>query len=436
MSAKGRSTSAPARPSATQTLLSAEEASATKVSCGRKLARRDTRAQVQKKYWDHFRDFSDYQKFIMVHENQTLDDRLMSDTHACNSGDGPTMGANYYRDLRKWYSVQQAATSQLAAKNPSEEVRAELKAVYKLFKARPKQRRPLLELLKTLDYKNNKECVGLARALLEEDATKGTEQKDFIIGVARWLAANEIPSKEPGIFEAVKSHIDNNLAVIYREVKKEGITLTTFWKVHSEVISMIVPRQDFIDLMTAKGSWDQYERQLISVMTSKFGEVTWSWAQVKIVLSKCDSMMSEFTRTLLEVCSLTPSVVQKTTDDLRKSWAGLNGIDRLPVRRSVKIPYRGVLCDHNVTGLEDELQRRVQAEARGRAAQNKSLQSLKFEESLVGGHVLQHTQLDPVLLGSAAEARIAANEFCAREFETPSGEDFLKIMKVQPYKIF
>ena len=124
-SSRARASSAP--PPAHGKLLADEEAIAARPAC-RKLVKRTTAQQVQKKYWDHFRDFNDYQKYILVWDGLTLDDRLSKDTHATNEGCGPTMGACYYKNLRLRYSVHHASQSQLVVRNPAEEVRMELRA--------------------------------------------------------------------------------------------------------------------------------------------------------------------------------------------------------------------------------------------------------------------------------------------------------------------
>ena len=419
-------------PARTKLLADEEAESASKLKASRKGVRRTVVQQVQKKYWDHFRDFSDYQRYILTWENLTLDARIRRDTDKVNEGGGPTMGAIYYRQLRSHYSVQSASATALVSSNTAEEVRPALRAAYKLYKSRPKQRGPLLEVLKSLQYQNNKEVVGLAKAVLEEDATKTTEQAECIMGLAKWFAVNHIPVKEPAVFSAVKHHFDINLTAVFREIKKEGVTLTAFCDVHKAIIMMFVPEADLDQLLTAEGSWDKYETQLNMVVASSLiGEAMWSWAQAKVVQSKIATMMTRFSTTLLNTADLTVGVASELCTVVRLEWSSIRGIDRLPLRRDVEIEYRGLSCQHNVNGLEDELQRRVQAEARGRASQAKLVTALMFEEALVGNELLANTSVDLAIVAGCNVSRTAANEFCSREHTSPNGTEFLQIMKAR-----
>ena len=251
------------------------------------------------------------------------------------------------------------------------------------------------------------------------------------MAISSWFARNDIPAKEPEVWAAVKYHIDTSLTTVYREIKKEGVSLTSFYNVHKSIIHLLCPAAQIEQLVNAEGRWDAYQQQLNTVVaSSKIGETMWSWAQAKVVASLADNLMTRFSAALQNVPNLTAAEQDRLSTALRADWNSLPGIDRMPMRRECTVMYRGRSCQHVVNGLEEELRRRIQAEARGRAAQAKSVRGLLFEEGLVGEYKLPHLQVEAGnLFAGCDEARAAANEFCSQEYETPNGEDFSKVMK-------
>ena len=120
--------------------------------------RNNTEKAVIKKLWDHFRDFSDVQKFVLTHEGLTLEERLARDTRERRDGAG-TMGAAYYQKLRGWYASTTNASAMLTARDSTEVVRPSLREAMKHYKARLCKRQPLVEWLRTNKYFGNRETV-------------------------------------------------------------------------------------------------------------------------------------------------------------------------------------------------------------------------------------------------------------------------------------
>ncbi|CAE8583142.1 unnamed protein product [Polarella glacialis] len=435
MAAKAKSKSFPASSSSgpiVGQLLQEEEVNVGSAAPRRKLTKRNTDQQVTKKYWDHFRDFDDNQKYIIVVEGMTLEERLTKDTRASRGKNGIPMGAPYYRSLRLKYSSVSSNMAQLAAKDSSEEVRPAFRAAYKLFKSRPKERTPLIELLKTLSYHNNKETVGLAKALFEEDVSKGAEARDLVVSISRWFARNDIANVEPDVFRNVKAHIDSSISVVYRDLKKEGVKLTAFWSVYSDVCSLVVSKDDVETLLSADSSWLEHAETLSLVVgSSKIGAAMWGWVQAKVVDVQARDLMVKFSEQLTNLAKLTSESVEEPCTKLRQAVGKIDGISLLPLRRTCIINYRGTDCEHVVSGIEDELQRRLSAEAKARAAATGKLQLLLFEEDLVGDYMGASTHVDMNLIQGCQEARTAANQFCLLEYDSPSGCEYIKVLMMK-----
>jgi hypothetical protein len=162
----------------------------------RRLVRNDTNKQVQKKIYDHFRDFSDTQKYVLTVNGLTLQETLQQDTRSNRLGNGPAMGSAYYVQKRKDFALTNSPSLQLVAANPSEEIRASLREAMKALKSKPVQRVPMLLWLKGSDYQTNRETVGISRVLLEQVVTKSAEQRDLVLQGMLWFKTNGVNDKE------------------------------------------------------------------------------------------------------------------------------------------------------------------------------------------------------------------------------------------------
>ena len=162
----------------------------------RRLVRQDTNKQVHKKLWDHFKGFSDVQKFVLTVDNLTLEERLKRDTKTNRQGQGPPMGAPYYVQLRRMYSLQASPGVQLAATNPTEEVRPDLRDAIRDLKTKPINRGTLTLWLKTSVYRNNRETVGVAKSLLDQCGMKSSGQRDLLLQGMDWFKRNGLHEKD------------------------------------------------------------------------------------------------------------------------------------------------------------------------------------------------------------------------------------------------
>ena len=162
----------------------------------RRLVRQTTDKQVSNKFWDHFRDFTDTQKFVLTSDGLTLEETLMRDTRTNRAGQGPAMGATYYQSLRKLYALQPSPAMQLSATNPVEPIRTELRNAIKDIKSRPVKRSTLIEWLKVAEYGNNRETVGIAKTLLEQTASKTPDQRDLLLAGISWFKRNDVHTKD------------------------------------------------------------------------------------------------------------------------------------------------------------------------------------------------------------------------------------------------
>jgi hypothetical protein len=323
--------------------------------------------------------------------------------------------------------------SKLAAKDPSETIRSELRDAYKLFMAKQRQRTPLVLLLKDLPYVNNKETVGITKAALEEHASKGTEQRDFVLAVMRWYRANDIESKEPEVFAVARPHFDETLATIYKDLKKDRVKMSSFWSIYRDLAAMVVPHQDVDALLAATGSWATYEGQLERVCSrSKLGKSMWEWAHAKVVVDKVRQFMEDFTQDLAALLVISVAAAQPLCKQVRDKTAARVGINLLPQRRVVSIAYRGTMCEHTVAGIDDELQRRIMAVAKGRAVQAGKLELLIFEDELVpSSFKYTHAGVDMDMMSGAKEARAAANSFITLESSAPDGNTAVRVLNIK-----
>ena len=161
----------------------------------RKVVRDDTIMKVQKKLDSIFKYFTDTQKFVLTYEGLTLEKTLDRDFRLVKAGKGPTMGAEYIKACHKHFALQSSSSSQLAANDASEEIRPILREAYQAYKGRPINRLPLIHFFKKHSYLNNRETVGVAKAVLDQNPDKCPDQRAFVLCAMSWFRENDLVNK-------------------------------------------------------------------------------------------------------------------------------------------------------------------------------------------------------------------------------------------------
>ena len=400
----------------------------------RRLLRRDTDTCVAKILKDHFADFQEVNIDVILFNNLTLRQTLTRDKRSQKSGnDEITMGKNYYQVLRSRFEGQSSSMARLAVKDSSQEVRPDLRLAMKAFKSRPCNREPMLYWMRENKYLCNKETVGIAKSVITTKAALGTTHSEYVLSCMRWFQENNVAALEPEVFAVVRPHFDESLAFVWGELKKDSVKLKVFWDVHGPIASMVVPSDDVDKLLAAEGEWTTYRMELERVCSSGIlGKKMFSQFHGLVVADSVKRIMTAFSLSIASLPCISKAAVTPIKDLSATTISELSGLELLPMRREVQILYRGIPCTHTIISIQDELDRRLMSEAKGRAAQSGALVLLMFEDVLVpesGKKTL--TAVDSDMVDAANHARKKANSLILSETDKADGETALKVLKMK-----
>ena len=233
------------------------------------------------------------------------------------------------------------------------------------------------------------------------------------------------------MFSHCRSIFDETLALTYKDLKKAQLSLAAFWNIHGGNGALVVASEDVQQLLTATGSWENYEAELSRVCSTKLGKAMCEWANAKVVDDKVDGIMQTLSVKFDDVPCLTAKFGTEACTEARQKIADLPNLVLLGQKRTVKILYRGRVCPHAVTTTEEEIQLRLSSAAKGRACQAGQLVEITFEPDLVDGYKLKHVGLELELVKGAAEARVAANNFIHLESEHADGQLASKVLAIK-----
>lgn len=375
------------------------------------LRRRDTDEAVQKSIRDTFPKFDHLRTDVVLHEGVTLRERLTNDKRRSKDG-SLSMGATYYRNLRQWYDPQDGVLSKLQVNVSTEPVRPTVMAALVAFKARPAERGPLTEWLRTSSAGSQRELVGVFKAILELRAGISKQQCNLIIDCMRWVTRNNIHASFPSECAAMKAHWDDALTQAFANLKKEGLSGKMFWELYSPVVHLVTPPEPIGRLMQATGRWLDHQVDIEMVIASSMvGKRMFMFAHALIVKDRVTEIMAAASVLLEGLPMLDKAAVAEQRSVALARVNALAGLDLLPSRRDIVISYRGIPTSLQVFTIGEEFELRCSAVVKARGVQAGLLVPLRFEQGLVDPGVKQastHMHID--LLKEANIARATAND--------------------------
>ena len=146
--------------------------------------------------------------------------------------------------------------------------------------------------------------------------------------------------QEPAVFVQLKVHFDETMSSVFRDLKKAGVTVSSFWNIHKDMCSMWMPVADVERLLAAVGTWVSYEAELVSVCRTQTGRGMFEWAQAKLVDAKVNTIMEALSDRLTKVQSLTNETAEAECAKSRSEIAEVANLPLLGQKRSVNIAYR------------------------------------------------------------------------------------------------
>jgi len=180
------------------------------------------------------------------------------------SGSGLRLGATYWRELVAKVEGG-GSVSDLKVDDPTEEVCDTLvTALGMALKANPAQRssEPLTALLQTTRGLNDKEMVGLVRAVTNNPLVGKSAQDAVFLELAKMLARLGHQDRHKGALECVLPAIDSALSKQWQRLHKAGVTVTTWVTTHYELAVLVMDKGDLDVVVQAAGDWLSVSNQV------------------------------------------------------------------------------------------------------------------------------------------------------------------------------
>jgi hypothetical protein len=190
---------------------------------GRRLVKRNTDQQVNKKLADNFPSFGQVNTDCILFEHKTLRERVIADTYSNRlDGRNPTMGKTYYDNLRANYASADSASALLVVQNSSDKVGEDLIECVRSYKARPCLRQPLMTWCATNTFHCKKEACALFKIALENKPATGQEHLKLVLEIMTWAQRNQLWTAAPELMKPMLGHFDDTLNVVFLNLLHEA----------------------------------------------------------------------------------------------------------------------------------------------------------------------------------------------------------------------
>jgi hypothetical protein len=196
-------------------------------------------------------------------------------------------------------------------------------------------------------------------------------------------------------------------------MKKEGLSLKSFWLVHKSVAQLVVNAEDVDKILEQEGSWQPIADIVASVVNdSNLGAKMFGWLLSSIQAER----MELFTERIIKE-KLSDTVEPDTVSEVHKlcvqEATRLGALINLRERRDIIVKYRGIeLVCKDVRSYEEELNLRVASFLKTRAVGGK-VPVLAFENSVLeppSEEVAKDPRIHKEVLDEFSMARNTANE--------------------------
>lgn len=176
--------------------------------------RRSLDAVVDRAIADQFAGWSVVATDVKLVDGLTLRQRILRDKEAAASSK-QRLGANYWKELRCLYALDDQAMRKLGVANPSDLVSPALVSALEQATATNTNQRnktPLLHYLASAPDCNQKELVGLLRSIMELKPSAVGSSAAIITAVLKFICRLGLDRKYPSEVEFVRTHMDEALA--------------------------------------------------------------------------------------------------------------------------------------------------------------------------------------------------------------------------------
>ena len=194
---------------------------------------------------------------------------------------------------------------------------------------------PLLEWFGTCSSPNQKELIGLLRAMLAVRPDRSPASLNLLLELMRWVKQHSLHMKFADETGIVLPHFDWTLMCSWQQCKKEKVTPAEWWQMYGSIGGMVVDEAAMQKLLECTTNWEDCADALNRLCDTRVGHGMFAWAQQHVTASTLGRPMDD---AMLKLSMCDP-LAAKEIDDAKKriteSSAKLPGISGLPSRQAL-----------------------------------------------------------------------------------------------------
>jgi hypothetical protein len=240
----------------------------------------------------------------------------------------------------------------------------------------------------------------------------GPKQTNLIIEVMRWIKRNKVDEKYGNEVVSCKEHFDNALVKSFVYMKKNDVSLDSWWALHNGVVGLVANGEAFQRCLGCKSEWIEVAKELLEVVGScALGRAVFGPAaealkhhRVKVTieaaLADLAKRKGELTKVIMKAGKI--NFVEALTA------GGVDPHENFP-KRSVLVGYRGFMIELPVNSWLEYFSLSMSAFVKGIGVETGLLEPMFVEKELLGvREELKQLMVAPDMLLEARAARTAA----------------------------
>lgn len=374
--------------------------------------RRDLEAQVEKLLKDNFKGWTSRQIDCVLKDGLSLRQTLVKDKEDHHNG-SITMGKNYYSAMKVKFVDVDTPSTRLKVQNVADFENPKLRAALVELIGHRGNMRPLHAFLEEDVVENQKSVVAVLRAILDIKPESGPKHTQLIIETMRWIKRNKVDVTYGNEVVSCKEHFDNALVKSFVYMKKNDVSLESWWVLHEGIVGLVANIVAFSKCLMCKSEWIEVAQELLEVVGScGLGRVVFGPAAEALKHHRVQLTILE---TLKELGQTSEIITKSSLKDAKTTWVdsvkahGIDPHENFP-KRSVQVCYRGFLFDLPVNSWMEFFNLNCSAFIKGIGVERGLLEPMFVEIGLLGKRDdLQKLQVAPELLVEVATARAAAS---------------------------
>jgi hypothetical protein len=336
-------------------------------------------------------------------DGKTLREKLLHDYTAEKSGiRDVTFGKIYYDSLKTIYEKKSNAYQALEAKNPDIVVSPIfVQAMLAAQRAKPDRSLFTTYMSTTQAVPNAREIVGLFRWFLSLKVGCNKQLAVALEGL-RFIQRLSLHTVYQQKFNAIRDWADQVLVTTLNKTRCEKNSKLSFANVHRQLIELIVDGAKLAKVEGCEGNFTAVAKELLELASaSALGRQLFQEQLAAAVAEAVAKTVKEEVQNLFgKTGTISPGRYEEAKRSALLKVSAIDGVDALPMKRQIQLPYRCQVVPAKVGSLREEVGLHFASALKGHAVESKQLVELWCECLLVpsGTCTKYKAKLDTALL--------------------------------------